>query len=56
MSGRAADFLVGGAVGLFASVNLASANAVVQLLVGLGTLVVLAMRIHSIWGGKGDKP
>lgn len=54
MKDKAADFITGSAVGLFASLNLSQANAAVQLLVGLGTLVVLALRIHSLWHGKDD--
>ena len=48
MTDKTMDAMTGTSLGVFASVSMAAANQCVSLLVGLGTLVVLALRIYAL--------
>lgn len=59
MTDKTMDAMTGTSLGVFASVSLAAANQCVSLLVGLGTLLVLGLRIHALLrhaGKEKDEP
>lgn len=54
MTDKTMDAMTGTSLGVFASVSLTAANQCVSLLVGLGTLVVLGLRISALLRKPGE--
>lgn len=54
MTDRTMDAMTGTSLGVFAGVNIADANQAVSFLVGIGTLVVLGLRIAALLRKPGE--